>query len=71
MPGERLCDVVTDFTQHLRVLIDVLDDIREDLNWITRNGIPGSRPMEHTRVVRMARDPLAPPEKRHSHSHPI
>ena len=48
----------------LRVVRDVLDDVREDLNWVTRNGIPG-RPIQHTRVVRMARDPLAPDAAAH------
>ena len=63
--ADRLCETVTDLTQHVRVLIDVFDDIREDLSWITRNGIPGCRPIEHTRVVRMARDPLAPDAREH------
>lgn len=65
IPAERLCDAVSDLTQHVHVLIDVLDDIREDLNWITRNGIPGGRPIEHTRLIRMARDPLAPDARDH------
>jgi len=64
LPAERLCDAVTDLTQHVHVLIDVLDDIREDLSWITRNGIP-SHPVQHTRVVRMARDTLAPDARDH------
>ena len=59
IPAERLCDAVSDLAQHVHVLIDVLDDIREDLSWITRNGVP-TRSIEHTRVLRMARDPLAP-----------
>lgn len=65
LPGERLCDAVADLTQHVHVLIDVLDDIREDFNWITRNGIPGGRPIEHTRLIRMARDPLSPDARDH------
>ncbi len=64
LPAERLCDAVSDLTQHVHVLIDVLDDIREDLSWITRNGIP-SNPVQHTRVVRMARDPFAPDAREH------
>lgn len=56
---------MTGLTEVVRVLIDVLDDIREDMNWITRNSIPGDRPIEHTRLVRMARDPLAPEARRH------
>lgn len=65
LPAERLCDAVTGLTQNVHVLIDVLDDIREDFNWITRNGIPGGRPIEHTRLIRMARDPLTPEARDH------
>ena len=56
---ERLTDAVNHLAQELRVVRDVMDEIREDLGWITRNGIPG-RHGEHTQLVRMARDPLAP-----------
>lgn len=43
----------------VRVVRDVLNEVREDLGWVTRNGIPGHRG-EHTQIVRMARDPLSP-----------
>jgi microsomal dipeptidase-like Zn-dependent dipeptidase len=56
---ERLTDAVNHLAQELRVVRDVMDEIREDLGWITRNGIPG-RHGEHTQIVRMARDPLSP-----------
>ena len=56
---ERLTDAVNHLAEELRVVRDVMDEIREDLGWITRNGIPG-RHCEHTHIVRMARDPLAP-----------
>jgi len=69
LPVERLCDAVSDLTQHVRVLLDVLDEIREDLSWITRNGMPGGRPIEHTRLIRMARDPLAPDARDHLELH--
>ena len=55
---ERLTDAVNHLAEELRVVRDVMDEIREDLGWITRNGIPG-RHGEHTQIVRMARDPLA------------
>ena len=61
---ERLTDAIERLADELRVVRDVLDDVREDLNWVTRNGIPG-RPIQHTRVVRMARDPLAPDAAAH------
>jgi hypothetical protein len=62
--AERLTDVVGKLAEEVRVVRDVLDDIREDLSWITRNGVP-TRSIEHTRVLRMARDPLAPDARDH------
>ena len=62
--AERLTEIVGRLTDELRVVRDVLDDIREDLSWITRNGIPG-HPITHTRVVRVARDPLSPDARDH------
>ena len=62
--AERLTDVVEKLADEVRVVRDVLDDIREDLSWITRNGLP-TRSIEHTRVLRMARDPLAPDARDH------
>ncbi len=62
---EQLTEAVTTLTEHVQVLTDALSDIREDLNWITRNGIPGSHPIEHTRLIRMARDPLSPNARDH------
>ena len=62
--AERLTEVVGRLADEVRVVRDVLDDIREDLSWITRNGIPG-HPVQHTRVVCMARDPLAPDAREH------
>jgi len=48
---ERLADEV-------RTLHSVLDEIREDLSWVTRNGLP-IQPIEHVIVKRMSKDPLA------------
>ena len=56
---ERLTDAVSRLADEVRVVRDVLNETREDLGWLTRNGIPG-RHGEHTQIVRMARDPLAP-----------
>ena len=42
----------------VRCLREVLDEVREDFSWVTRNGLP-IQPMEHVRVRRMARDPSA------------
>ena len=62
---ESLTEAVTSLTEHAVVLCDVIADLREDVNWITRNGIPGGRPIEHTRVMCMARDPLAKDARDH------
>ena len=45
-------------TDELRVARDVMDEIREDLSWVSRNGVPGHRE-GHTRLRSMARNPLA------------
>ncbi|MBM3970825.1 MAG: hypothetical protein FJ302_13355 [Planctomycetes bacterium] len=45
-------------TDELRVARDVMDEIREDIGWVTRNGIPGHRDGP-SQLLRMARDPLA------------
>lgn len=44
-------------TDELRVARDVMDEIREDLSWVSRNGVPGHRE-GHMQLRRMARDPL-------------
>lgn len=56
---KRLTDAVNRLADEVRVVRDVLDDVREDLGWITRNGIPG-RASEHTQLLGMARNPLSP-----------
>ena len=39
----------------VRCLREVLDEVREDFSWVTRNGLP-IQPIEHVRVRRMARN---------------
>lgn len=50
--GDRLAAEV-------RCLREVMDEVREDLSWLTRNGLP-VQPVEHVHVKRMARDVTAP-----------
>lgn len=38
--AERLQDAVAELAQNVRVLTDIVDQIREDLSWLTRNGVP-------------------------------
>jgi hypothetical protein len=56
---ERLTDAVNHLADEARLLRDVLDETRENLSWIARNGIPG-RQDEHAQLVRMASDPHSP-----------
>ena len=46
-------------TDELRVARDVMDETREDLQWVTQNGIRDHQG-EHPQIVRMARETLAP-----------
>lgn len=45
-------------TSELAILRQVMDEIREDFSWLTRNGLP-IQPIEHIHVKRMALDPCA------------
>ena len=55
---DSVAESVDHLTAEVRCLREVLDEVREDFSWVTRNGLP-IRPMEHIRVCRMARDPSA------------
>jgi hypothetical protein len=41
-PADRLQAAVEELARNVRVLTDVVDEIREDLSWLTRNGMPTS-----------------------------
>ena len=56
---ERLTDAVNHLAEEARLLRDVLDETRENLSWIARNGIRW-RQDEHAQLVRMASDPHSP-----------
>lgn len=38
-----LRDEIVELKDHIRVLIDVIDGVREELQWLTRNGLPSTR----------------------------
>ena len=38
--ADRLQAAVDELAQNVRVLTDVVDELREDLSWLTRNGVP-------------------------------
>ena len=39
-PANRLQETIEKLSQDIRVLTDIVDAIREDLSWLTRNGMP-------------------------------
>jgi len=55
---DPLAEAVERLTAELSVLRQVIDEIREDFSWLTRNGLP-VQPIEHVHVKRMALDPCA------------
>lgn len=55
---DPLVAAVERLSGEIRMLRDVMDEIREDFSWVTRNGLP-IQPIEHVIVKRMALDPLA------------
>lgn len=56
---DPLVAVVQRLTDELRIFRDVIDGIREEISWVSRNGLP-VQPIEHVVVKRMALDPCAP-----------
>jgi hypothetical protein len=56
--NDPLVQAVDRLTSELANLRQVMDEIREDFSWLTRNGLP-VQPIEHTHVKRMALDPCA------------
>ena len=52
---DSISESVDQLIGEMRLLRQVLDEIREDLSWVTRNGLP-VQPVEHVHVKSMARD---------------
>ncbi len=55
---DPLVDAVECLTAELSLLRQVIDEVREDFSWLTRNGLP-VQPIEHVHVKQMALDPCA------------
>lgn len=56
----ELREEVTDLKNHVRVLVDAIDEIRVELQWVTRNGLPIREPLPTVPILkRMALDPCA------------
>jgi hypothetical protein len=57
---QELRQEVANLREIVRVLIDAAEEIREDLQWITRNGLPAGETSPFLPVVRrMAKNPAA------------
>jgi hypothetical protein len=46
--------------EQMQVLTDVLEEIRQELQWLTRNGLPAPEPSTVPVLKSMALDPTAP-----------
>lgn len=55
---DALSLAVDRLAQELTCLRQVLEEVREDFSWVTRNGVP-VQPIEHVHVRKMAVDPCA------------
>lgn len=56
----ELREEMTSLKDHIRLLVDAIDEVREELSWLTRNGLPSSEPLPPVPVLkRMALDPCA------------
>ena len=57
---QELRDAVVELKDHIRVLINVIDEVRDELQWLTRNGLPSVEPLPTVPVLKqMAADPCA------------
>ena len=57
---QELRDAVAELKDHIRVLIDSIDEVRDELQWLTRNGLPSAEPLPIVPVLKqMAADPCA------------
>lgn len=53
-----LAEAVDRLATEMSALRQVIDEVREDFSWLTRNGLP-VQPIQHIHVKRMALDPCA------------
>lgn len=51
---------IASLNDHVRLLVDAIDEVREELSWLTRNGLPSREPLPPVPVLKqMALDPCA------------
>ncbi len=57
---EELRHEVAELKEVVRVLIDSIDEVRDELQWLARNGLPTGDPLPTSPVLKqMAADPCA------------
>lgn len=56
---EQLVDAIERLTDELRVVRDVLDEMREDLNWIVRSDRTTAKQSGHSILKEMSLDPTS------------
>ena len=57
--SETLTESVGRLADEVYILRDVLAEIREEMTWVTQNGLP-HQPIEHVLLKSMAKDPFDP-----------
>ena len=56
----ELREEIASLKDHIRLLVDAIDEVREELSWLTRNGLPSQEPLPPVPVLKqMALDPCA------------
>lgn len=56
----ELREEIASLKDHIRLLVDAIDEVREELSWLTRNGLPSREPLPPIPVLKqMALDPCA------------
>lgn len=56
----ELREEIASLKDHIRLLVDAIDEVREELSWLTRNGLPRREPLPPVPVLKqMAADPCA------------
>lgn len=56
----ELREEIASLKDHIRLLVDAIDEVREELGWLTRNGLPLREPLPPIPVLKqMAVDPCA------------
>ncbi len=56
----ELREEIASLKDHIRLLVDAIDEVREELSWLARNGLPSREPLPPVPVLKqLAADPCA------------